>query len=205
MVINKLKYGKIKNDKILLFLSGLAIIGLITGSLFITILSSTDKTLVEEYITNFVSNLNTINFFDTFKNSILSNIVFFIIVSLLGFSIIGVPIIIFLYFLKFFSLGFSISSFILSYKLKGILISFIYIFPLQIFHLLVDTLLCLYSIKISCNFIYSIFQKKDINYHKIIKKYIFILFCTLIGYIISSLYESFVLPFLLNKIINIIK
>ena len=51
-VMDKLKVLVIKHKKIILFLLGIAIIGFITGTIYTTILSETDKTLVKSYITN---------------------------------------------------------------------------------------------------------------------------------------------------------
>ena len=45
---------------------------------------------------------NKLNYIDTLKNSIISNMSLIIVIWLLGISIIGVPIITFLYFCKSF-------------------------------------------------------------------------------------------------------
>jgi stage II sporulation protein M len=207
MILNKLKYGTINNKKYLLFLVGLAIIGLISGSIFTTILSSSDKNLVKEYMTNFINNtsINEIDYLNTLINSCITNFGFIIAIWLLGISVIGVPIILFLYFFKIFILGFSISSFILTYKIKGLILAFIYIFPYQIISLFIYTLITLYALKISANLIYSIFGKKEVNYKKIINRYLFILLICIGVIIFSILYETFVIPFLFNKIAFLVK
>lgn len=207
MILNKLKYGTINNKKYLFFLGGLAIIGLILGSFFTTILSETDKNLVKEYIISFIDNTssNKIDYIDTLINSSITNFGFIIIIWLLGISIIGLPIIVFLYFSKVFILGFSVSSFILTYKLKGLILSFIYIFPYQVVSILIFTLVTLYSLKISANLIYSIFGKKDVNYKKIMNKYLFILLICIGGIVFSILYETFIIPFLFQKISFLVK
>lgn len=202
MILDKLKYGTINNKKIIFFLIGLALIGIISGSIFITILSKSDQSLVREYITNFMNNIfnNQVNYSETLTNSLINNLGYIIIVWLLGISIIGMPIVIFMFFSKIFVLGFSVSSFILTYKAKGLLLAFFYIFPQHIVSIIIYTLVTLYSVKMSNNLIYSIFKKKDVNFKKIINKYIMILLICLGGILICSLYETFIIPFIFDKL-----
>ena len=69
MVLDKLKYGAINNKRIITFLFVLGIIGIISGALFLTILSKTDQQLVIDYITQFMSNIidGKIIYSDTLK------------------------------------------------------------------------------------------------------------------------------------------
>ena len=207
MILDKLKYGAINNKKIIFFLIGLAIISIISGSFFLTILSKSDQSLVKEYITNFMTSIdnNKIDYIKTLSNSLINNLGYIIIVWILGISIIGMPIVVFMFFSKIFVLGFSVSSFILTYKFKGLLFAFIYIFPQHIISLIIYTLITLYSIKVSNNLIYSIFKKKEINFKKILNRYILVFVICLGGILICSLYETFVIPFIFNKIQFLIK
>jgi stage II sporulation protein M len=172
------------------------------GSVFIEFINQTDQSLVKEYITSFFNNItsNDIQYLTTFKQSIINNLGYVLIVWLLGISVIGLPIIIFIYFLKIFILGFSISSFILTYHVKGLIVSFIYIFPQHIISIIIYLLITLYSVKMSNQMIYSIFKKKEINIKKYMNRYITILVICLIGMFICSLYETFMIPFLFRKL-----
>ena len=201
MTLNKLRYGAINNKKIIMFLLGLCIIGIVGGSLFITIISKNDQKLIIYYMNNFITNINKINLKDAIINSLFTNMLYIISVWLLGISVIGIPIVIFMYFSKIFTLGFSISAFIITYKLKGLVLALLYVFPTQILNIGIYTLITLYSIKISNNLIYSVFNKKEINMKKIINKYIYILVICLSVSIFSLLYENIILPFILKKII----
>ena len=205
VIINKLRYGAINNKKIIVFLLGLSIIGILCGTIFITILSKSDHELVKNYMVNYLKNINSIDIYHFFKSNLLTTLLCTFFIWLLGISAIGIPIIILIYFSKLFILGFSISSFIISYKTKGLLLALIYIFPNQIIFVLMYTLLCLYGIKISNNFIYNLFNKKSINQSIIMKKYLRILvFCLIIG-TICTIYDSYILPIIFKKISNFIK
>lgn len=207
MVLDKLKYGAINNKRIITFLFVLIVIGIISGSLFLTILSKSDQQLVIDYITQFMSNIidGKIIYGDTLKNSLWNNLGYVAIVWLLGISIIGLPIIIFMFFSKIFVLGFSIGSFVLTYKWKGLIYAFTYIFPIHIVNIFIYMLLTLYAVKMSNNLIYSIFKKKEVNFKKIINKYLLILGISLIAMLIFSLYETFIIPFLFDKLKFLIK
>lgn len=203
-MLTKLKYGAINNKKIIIFLFGLSLIGIISGSLFITTISSNDKVEVVEYIKGFIKNINDFNIKSSIMSLLISNIGFIILIWLLGISIIGIPIILFMFFTKIFIIGFTISSFILSYKTKGVLLAIIYVLPLQIINILIYTLITLYAIKISNNLIYCIFNKNT-NYKLIPNKYVKILLISVVTIFINIIYESILFPFLLNKITVLLK
>ncbi len=202
--MDKLKKKTTSNKKIIVFLVGLFLIGLIAGSIFITIISKSDQALVKEYIKEFVNKAdkNKLNYLEALKNASLSNGLFIVIVWLLGFSIIGIPIVIFMYFSKAFILGFSLSSFILQYKFKGLLLALIYFFPHHVVNILAYTLIMIYSLKISFILINSIIKKKTISFKAIMNRYL-IVFAVSIGMVIvASLYECFVVPFLIKNLIG---
>ena len=202
--MDKLKNKTTSNKKIIVFLVGLFLIGLIAGSIFITIISKSDQALVKEYIKEFVNKAdkNKLNYLEALKNASLSNGLFIVIVWLLGFSIIGIPIVIFMYFSKAFILGFSLSSFILQYKFKGLLLALIYFFPHHVVNILAYTLIMIYSLKISFILINSIIKKKTISFKAIMNRYL-IVFAVSIGMVIvASLYECFVVPFLIRNLIG---
>lgn len=202
--MDKLKNKTTSNKKIIVFLVGLFLIGLIAGSIFITIISKSDQALVKEYIKEFVNKAdkNKLNYLEALKNASLSNGLFIVIVWLLGFSIIGIPIVIFMYFSKAFILGFSLSSFILQYKFKGLLLALIYFFPHHVVNILAYTLILIYSLKISFILVNSIINKKTISFKAIMNRYL-IVFAVSIGMVIvASLYECFVVPFLIRNLIG---
>lgn len=202
--MDKLKNKTTSNKKIIVFLVGLFLIGLIAGSIFITIISKSDQALVKEYIKEFVNKAdkNKLNYLEALKNASLSNGLFIVMVWLLGFSIIGIPIVIFMYFSKAFILGFSLSSFILQYKFKGLLLALIYFFPHHVVNILAYTLILIYSLKISFILVNSIIKKKTISFKAIMNRYL-IVFAVSIGMVIvASLYECFVVPFLIRNLIG---
>lgn len=201
-IMDKLKNLIRYNKKIMLFLTVVTIIGIITGAFLVVILKNSDKSLVTEYINSFTNNIktNSFNYIDTLKNTILINILFIIGIWILGISIIGLLIVIIIIFWKAFTLGFTISSFILTYNLKGLILAIIYTFPHLIINLLIIMYLGSYSINFSLLIIKSIVAKKKIELSKLMNRYLAVLLITTSIIIITSIFESFITPILLKKV-----
>ena len=155
MLKNKIKYNK----KTMLFLVIIVIIGILTGSFFSVILNQNDKQLVIDNITNYIENINKINNLEILKNTFIVNILVIFGIWILGISVIGLFIVIILLFWKSFTLSFTVSSFILTYNLKGLLLSFIYIFPHLIINMLIYLYIGSYALKFSILIIKCIFHK----------------------------------------------
>ncbi len=201
-LLNTIRFDK----KYVLFCMILVIIGIISGSLFIVILNSSDKSLVIEYITNFIDTIknNSFNYLDTFKNTILINYIIIVIITILGFTYILAPVNILILFYKAFIIGFSMSSFILTFKIKGLLLSIVYIFPHLILNILIFSILTAFTLKLSITMTKSIIKKKDVNMRHYFNKYLYTSIFIILLITITSLYESFIAPYLLKLVSNII-
>ena len=201
-LLNNIRFDK----KYVLFSLVLVILGIITGSIFIVILNNTDKNLVIEYISDFISNIknNSINNLDLLKNSIISNYIVIFILLVIGFTSFLFPINILVLFYKSFIIGFSLSAFILTFKIKGALLSIFYIFPHLIINILIFCLLTAFTLKISISMIKSVINKKDVNMRQYFNKYLSIIVMSIIIITLTSLYEAYVAPYLLKLIVNLI-
>ena len=188
-----------KKNKIFYVILFIFIIGLISGSLYITMLNNKDKLYILGKITNYYSNYSKITLDDKlliFKNSLINNILYIIIIWILGISVIGIPIVLILIFFKSFVLGFSISSIYAKYKLSSFLKIMLYLFPSNIIILIYTLFLSTFSILLSINLINSAFYKKSFNFGSFMGKYLFILLIGIIISIISSLIDAFIMPLL---------
>lgn len=201
-LLNNIKFDK----RYVLFSIILVILGIVTGSLFIVILNSTDKNLVTEYITSFIDSISnsSFNYVDTLKNTLIINYLIIFIISIIGFTYFLIPLNILILFYKAFIIGFSLASFILTYKIKGLLLSVVYIFPHLIINILLISLLTAFTLKLSINMIKCIIKKKEVNMRLYFNKYLYIVILFIIVITITSLYESFVAPFILKSLIKIL-
>lgn len=199
-IINKAKTNINNQKKKYLFLSIILLIGIVSGALFIFFISKTDKLLVEEELTLFFTNMsdNKINYLDSFINSFLSNFLYLIFIWILGISIIGIPIIIFMFFFKGFIFGFSLSSIIYKFGIKGIPLAISYQIPHNLINLILFLLISFYAINFSVKLFRTLFFKESTNLNISFKKYNKIFIITIIGVIITSLIEVFIAPVFMN-------
>ncbi|MBR3230215.1 MAG: stage II sporulation protein M [Bacilli bacterium] len=205
--LDKLKKKLYFNKNLFVFLFVLVMVGLFAGALFSVILSDSDKRMVSDYLNNFLLNLSIdkINFNISFFNTLIFTLGFALLIWVFGISIIGVLLVLPFLFLKSFVLGFSVGSILLNFKIKGIILSLIYIVPHHVINLLIYILICAYSIMISYRMVTCMCKKKNFDFKLFMSKYSFILIFSLIILFITSLYESFVLPYVLKFVFNIIK
>lgn len=203
---DKLIFKAKKNKNLLLFLIGISIIGLISGSIFLTIINKSDQQLVKEYIEKFIIGIdqNKLNYLEALKNTLLSNLAFILVIWILGLTVLGIPLTIFIYFTKSFILGFSISSFVLQYGIKGCLISIIYIIP-SLLNLVIYTILMIFAIHFSKRLLYMTVKKKEIHLKETIGRYITFLVVAIILMIFNALLEVFIVPTLIQKILFLIR
>ena len=194
------------NKKLNLFVIFIVVLGIISGSLFLMVLNENDKSEVINEISTFMANINTnnINNLNSFKNSLIEGMILIILSWIRGMSIIGVIFNIFFIYMKSFTIGFSISSFILVYKYKGILSSLIYVIPSQLINILIILILGVYTLLFSKYLFKMIFLKdKTVNLGKFFKKYVLVFGICIILCVISSLCEAYLLPSLLKVMIKL--
>ncbi len=206
-ILDKLKSSINSSKKLTLFLVILGFIALISGTIYVVVLKQNDQLLIKEQLELFLSNIsnNKLEYLDVLKNTLLSNLFYIIIIWLLGISIIGLPITVFMYFAKVFILGFSIASIFINYNFKGILFALFYIFPHQIINIIILLYLVIYSITLSLKLGDAIVKKKTIDFKPIMNKYLMVLLISATITALTSLMETYLTPFLIKLIINIIK
>lgn len=199
-IIAKAKNNISNQKKKYLFLSVITLIGIISGILFIFFISKTDKLLVKDELTLFFSNLkdNKLDYVSSLINSLSSNLLYLIIIWILGISIIGMPVIIFMLFFKGFIFGFSISTIINNLGFKGILVAISYQLPHSLIFLILLVLISFYAINFSVRLFRILFLKENINLNIYFKKYNQVMIICLLIAILCSLFEVFLTPILIN-------
>ena len=116
-----------KNIKEYLTVSIAFLIGIIIGVIFINNSNDELKNQIQEYIGTFSQSLNdgyTIDASKILKTSILNNILLALALWFVGSTVIGMPIVYIIVVYRGFSLGYTISSIMITYPIwKGILFS----------------------------------------------------------------------------------
>lgn len=198
--IKKANVNVTKQKSKYLFLISITFIGIISGIFFIFFISKTDKSLVKDELDLFLTTVKEqkINYLSSLINGISNNLFYLIFIWILGISIIGIPIIVFLIFFKGFIFGFSISSIIVNYGFKGILIIGISQAPQNLILLATYILMGFYAVNFSIHLFQILFLKKDLNLRLYFKKYNQIALISLISAILCSIFETFIIPFLMK-------
>lgn len=192
------------DKKVVIFLFVISFIGILTGALFMIALSSDDKLLVADTLASFLENIEPTNYISSLTNNLIINILFIAVIWLLGFSMIGLPVVIVLIFYKAFSVSFTLSSFVANYGLKGSLMGFIYNFPHQFVIFVIYLYVGCYAIKVSLALISSILKRKTIDFKAIMNRYLLVLIVSFLIVVVMTLIETFVTPYLLKIVVNML-
>ena len=194
---NKMFSNRSKNQKKLyILLIGLALLSFVIGIIFIFLISNDNKILIKDNLTSYFNNYNSS--LELFFKTLFNYFIYIIVIWILGISIIGIPLVLFMYLFKFFVFGFSLSSIINSFGFKGIVISLLDLFPHKFTFLIVLLLVTFYSLSFSIKLIKNLFFKKVINLKEAMSKYFKILIICLSISLIITLYEVFISSFFIK-------
>lgn len=204
----KIKFISLKqyldvNKKFFVFLTSILLIAIIAGSVFSLILNDTDASLVSEFLSKYLENISTgkLTYKDTIISILTENLALTSLILILSYSVVGVPFIILMFFYKSFIIGFSISSILINYRIKGILFSILYVFPHHVIGLILLIFFIIKGTNISYKIIQLLFLKgiKKPNNFNFLKSYLFVSFFL----ILISIYEITFLPYILKIVLNI--
>ena len=190
------KYLTYKN--LMIFLGSFIIINIILGIIFYLYMNQSDKEIINSNITNYFKIAESYSYLENLKNSILNNIGNMSIIWILGISVIGIFIVIFIFFAETFSIGFSIASIIGAYGGKGLIGIISYLFPGKILYLIMLYIITYFAIRFSIQIIKYLFFKKDIDLRGFLKKYVKILIIVIIISLVCSILEIFVNPLMIK-------
>lgn len=192
-------FKKLKTKKLFILVFAITLLCFLAGMLLISMLSKSNKELIINSLNNFYTSLkeNKISSTNLLYKTMTSNLILNIIIWVLGISIIGIPIVIFILGFKSLSLGFTISSLIYTYKFNGLLKAIIYLIP-NIINIFIVFILVYYSISFSINLFNYLFRKIEFNKRVIVKRYLKLLIVAILLSILTSVTESFILPKLFN-------
>lgn len=202
-IIRNIKIALLNKKIILIIMFIVLVLGLLFGSIYITILDNKTK---EELMNNVSMYFNSYkdytfsNKLSIFKDTFIKDLVYFLLLWSSGISIIGMPIIFIMNFYKSFILGFSIGSIFAKYKLLGLFKILVYIFPCKLLILILSLIMGSYGVNLSFKLISYCFRKKSLNFNMFMGKYLFIFLISILVCIIDSLIEAFINPLIYNII-----
>jgi len=194
----KLKFDVLNKKTYFIFLVSLFAIGILSGIIFFLLLNNTGK---EEVINNLNSYFNlsdNYNYLNILLDNLKNNFLNILLLWILGISVIGIFIIIFLYFMEGFSIGFIISSIFYRFKYKGIVGSILYLFPGKLLYLLIIFILTFFAGIFSYHLLKNIIKKEEQSLNIYFRKYLKILVFSLILALLCSFFETFITPIMIK-------
>jgi stage II sporulation protein M len=193
---------KFKNKKILLSFIVLFIIGLAFGLIFNFYITEIDKTIIKKELIEYFATIKTnYSYSKGLLNSIKTNFLYITLIWVTGLVPFLFLINYFIIFYKGFLIGFTIASIIMIYRLKGLIISFVFLFPHEFINVLIFITLSVSSMKFSKKIYNKIKNNNMIDFKKDYKEYIKIYILLIILSFISSIFEIFFNSLLIRLVV----
>ncbi|EKN69678.1 stage II sporulation protein M [Neobacillus bataviensis LMG 21833] len=195
-----------EHSSIFLFIVVLFLMGVIFGAIVVNSMSITQKEDLFYYLSQFfgqVSDGKVAEDNDLFLQSFFHNSKFIGLMWILGISIIGLPVILILLFIKGMVVGFTVGFLVSQMGWKGFMLALVSILPQNLIIIPVFILMAAFSVIFSLRMIRKQFMKK---YSQPIipffKGYIFALVAAVIFISVASGIEAYLSPWLMKTIIS---
>ena len=191
-----------KEKNVVLFNLIIFILGLIFGSLFVNFITTEDKGLLIEQLDVYLNSINKLSSdvygIDVFLDNLLNNTIQLSIIFILGISMIGVLIVILILFFKGFMLGTTLSTFILKYKIKGIIGALLYVFPMCIINIFIYIFMSFFAINSCIKFLKALLKKDKLDFKIFLGKYLLSFLVSIMLIIITCLIDAYLTSYLLK-------
>ena len=196
------KFKRFKQHKLYLSFVIIIILSFIFGLLFLALLSTENKEMIKESLDQFflLVGSNDLNYFSALLNSLRNSVGVNLLIWILGISIIGIPIILLISLFKSFTLGFTLSSIVYFYGIRGGVIGIIYILPGLVI-LFIYLITSVVAISFSRHLFNMIIRRKEVVFKTISRRYVKLLGLSTAALILCSLIEIYLIPFILRTII----
>jgi stage II sporulation protein M len=195
-----------EHSSIFLFIVVLFLMGVIFGAIVVNSMSITQKEDLFYYLSQFfgqISNGKVADNNDLFMQSFLHNSKFIGLMWILGISIIGLPVILILLFIKGMVVGFTVGFLVNQMGMKGFLLAFVSILPQNLITIPVFIMMAAFSVIFSMRMIKKQFMKKYAQpVLPYFKKYIFVLLISIVFISAASGIEAFLSPWLMKMLIT---
>ncbi|BCB04610.1 stage II sporulation protein M [Bacillus sp. KH172YL63] len=200
------------HSSIYLFIITLFLMGIIFGAIVVNSLSFAQKEDLYFYLSKFFSEMedgSMTSAEELFRQSFLHNVKYLGLIWLLGISIIGLPLIFVLLFMKGVVVGFSVGFLVNQMGWSGFLLSFVSVLPQNIIIIPAFIFIGVISASFSLTLIRKIFMRQTSSMHfqmiPFLSRYV-IFFVVAIGIVtIAASVEAYLSPNLMEMVINRLK
>lgn len=191
-----------EHARLFVFTIVLFIVGVVFGAIVVNALADGQKTDLFNYLRGFFALVNDNHLADSAYvtwHSIATNIKLLGLIWILGLSIIGLPVIVVLLFLKGFTIGFTVGFLVDNFASKGLMFAILAVLPQNI--IIVPSLLVagVAGIAFSLMLVRSRFTQNMPLYQKFLAYTLLILFLG-VFLVLASFIEGYISPFLMKII-----
>ncbi len=197
------------NSSIYLFIITLFLMGIIFGAIVVNSLSFAQKEDLYFYLSKFFNEIEDgriTSAEELFRQSFLHNVKYLGLIWLLGISIIGLPLIFVLLFMKGVVVGFSVGFLVNQMHWNGFLLSFVSVLPQNIVIIPAFIFIGAISASFSLTLIRKIFMKQSHPTHfqmiPFLSKYVIFLVIAIGVVTIAASIEAYLSPNLMEAVIS---
>ncbi|MCS0672323.1 stage II sporulation protein M [Cytobacillus firmus] len=198
-----------EHSSIYLFVVVLFLMGVIFGAIVVNSLSFTQKEDLFYYLSQFfgqVSDGHVAAADELFKQSFFHNTKFIGLMWILGISIIGLPVILILLFMKGMVVGFTVGFLVNQMGWEGFLLSFVSVLPQNLIIIPIFILAAALAVSFSLKMIRRQFMKKvGQPMMPLFGRYMFAFAVAILFLIAAAGVEAFISPVLMKSVVNSIQ
>lgn len=198
-----------ENSSVYIFVIVLFLMGVIFGAVVVNSMSFTQKEDLFYYLSQFFGQMSDgkeSNANSLFFQSLLHNSKYIGLMWLLGISIIGLPVILILLFMKGMVIGFTVGFLVNQMQWKGFLLSFVSILPQNIIIIPIFIVMATITITFSIQMVRRQFMKKiSTPMLPLLSKYFVTLLVAIVCITVAAAVEAYLSPTLLKAVIGTIK
>ncbi|WP_075982206.1 stage II sporulation protein M [Bacillus massilinigeriensis] len=195
-----------EHSSIYIFIIVLFLMGVIFGAIVVNSLSLNQKEDLFYYLSQFfgqVSDGKVADSRDLFIQSFLHNSKFIGLFWILGISIIGLPVILILLFMKGMVVGFTVGFLVNQMSWKGFLLSFVSILPQNFIIIPIFIIAATMAVSFSLRMVKREFMKKiGQPFLPLFGKYIFSFSIAILFIVVAAAIEAYISPTLIKTVIH---
>jgi len=195
-----------EHSSIYLFVVVLFLMGVIFGAIVVNSLTFSQKEDLAYYLSQFfgeVSNGKVASSKDVFAQSLFDNSKFIGMMGILGISIIGLPVILIVLFMKGLVIGFTVGFLVNQMGWNGFLLSFVSVLPQNFIIIPVFIITATVAVSISLKMIRRQFMKKISEpILPLLGRYALVFVVAGLFLVIAALFEAYISPSLMKTVIE---
>jgi stage II sporulation protein M len=199
-----------EHSSIYLFVFVLFLMGVIFGAIIVNSMNISQKEDLYYYLNRFfgqVAEGKVASSADMFQQSFFHNLKYLGLMWILGISIIGLPVILVMLFIKGMVVGFTVGFLVNQLGLKGFLLSFVTVLPQNVLLIPAFIIMCSVAISFTLKIVKQLFVKKTSNLEapfSLFMRYVTVFLFIGVLAIAASGFEAYASPFLMKNVVEIV-